>query len=86
MPKPADLSVTGLRQRTRSHPPARRSSRTIAAWAPEPVSRLPDWAAGIVALVCIVGRVVLIFRPFTSVEVLMLLAALSAVRTGGKAS
>jgi hypothetical protein len=39
----------------------------------------------IVALVCVVGGVVLISRPFTSVEALMLLAALNAVPPAGRA-
>lgn len=47
-----------------------------------PVSRLPRWAAIVVALACVVGGVVLIFRPFTSVEVLVVLAAVNAVLTG----
>jgi hypothetical protein len=51
-----------------------------------PVSRLPAWAAGIVALVCVVGRVVLIFRPFISVEVMMLAGRAQRRSDRGKAS
>jgi hypothetical protein len=50
------------------------------------VSRLPAWAAGIVALVCVVGRVVLIFRPFISVEVMMLAGRAQRRSDRGKAS
>jgi uncharacterized membrane protein HdeD (DUF308 family)/acetyl esterase/lipase len=47
-----------------------------------PVAQLPLWARVIVAVACVAGGAVLTFRPFTSVEVLVLLAGVNAILTG----
>jgi uncharacterized membrane protein HdeD (DUF308 family)/acetyl esterase/lipase len=46
------------------------------------VSRLPAWVVVVVALACVAGGVVLTFRPFTSVDVLVLVAGLVGIVTG----
>jgi len=46
------------------------------------MSRLPAWVVALVALACVAGGVVLIFRPFTSVDVLVLVAGIVAIVTG----
>lgn len=43
---------------------------------------MPAWAVAVVAVTCVVGGAVLMLRPFTSVEVLVLVAGLVAVVTG----
>jgi uncharacterized membrane protein HdeD (DUF308 family)/alpha-beta hydrolase superfamily lysophospholipase len=46
------------------------------------LARLPRPVVAIVAVVCVAGGVVLTVRPFTSVEVLVLLVGINAVLTG----
>jgi len=46
------------------------------------VSRLPAWVVVVIAVACVVLGAVLTFRPFTSVDVLVLVAGLVAIVTG----
>jgi uncharacterized membrane protein HdeD (DUF308 family)/acetyl esterase/lipase len=46
------------------------------------VARLPAWVVVLVALACVAGGVVLIFRPFTSIDVLVLVAGIVSIVTG----
>jgi hypothetical protein len=46
------------------------------------VDQLPAWAVALIAVICVIGGVVLTVRPFTSVEVLVVLVGINSVLTG----